>query len=296
MRTINELTQEEKDRVDLMLTSTDYETRGANAMLSYLPSHVNRESLDAYIEQVVDSAIRGKRKPIECCGKSIGQLLTKIDPDAPKRSFHLSEEGKQALEKKRALENFKVVDPPKKKRGRPPKAKQAAKTKKKDPVKVELPPIINAEPEKASPQKQKPIPLHPTGKRIDGKNVDLKNIDIPDMECPIHGSYKAFRWINPDTAEVYEGKCPKCQMESAEQLPPVVEVKKNKHIALQLTIQDGVVAKVDEIEEPKSINPPYYQNMFQNIIDLISRDRIIAEYLAVDEEAGIMQFRFKRST
>lgn len=293
MRTINELTQEEKDRVDLMLTSTDYETRGANALLSYLPSHVNRESLEAYIEHVVDSAIRGKRKPIECCGKSIGQLLTKIDPDAPKRSFHLKEEVKQALEEKRALENFKVVDPPKKKRGRPPKSKQAAKPKKKDPVKVELPPIINADP--TPPSRQKPIPLHPTGKTIDGKKVDLKNVDIPEMECPTHGPYRAFRWIDPDTAEVYEGKCPKCQMEYAEPFPPVVEVKKNKHIALQLTIQDGLVTKVDEVEEQKSINPPYYQNVFQNILEQLTSDRIIAEYLAVDEEAGIMQFRFKRA-
>lgn len=238
MRTINELTQEEKDRVDLMLTSTDYETRGANAMLSYLPSHVNRESLDAYIEQVVDSAIRGKRKPIECCGKTIGHLLANIDPNAPKKPSSPKESDKKADAIKKSLEKFKVVDPPKKKRGRPPKAKQAAKLKK-DPVKVELPPIINADPT-------------PPPKREVNHNVP-------------------------------EGI-------------PVVKVDKDRYIALQLTIQDGVVTKVDEVEEPRSINPPYYQNMFQNIIDLISRDRIIAEYLAVDEEAGIMQFRFKRST
>lgn len=234
MRTINELTQEEKDRVDLMLTSTDYETRGANALLSYLPSHVNRESLDAYIEHVVDSAIRGKRKPIECCGKSIGQLLTNIDPNAPKKPSDPKKSGKKADAIKKSLEGFKVMDTPKKKRGRPPKAKQPEKPKKKDPVKVELPPIINADP------------------------------------------------TPPAKKEVSPGI-------------PVVKVDKDRYIALQLTTQDGVVTKVDEVEEPRSINPPYYQNFLQNILDQLTSDRIIAEYLAVDEEAGIMQFRFKRA-
>ena len=233
-----ELTQEEKDRVDLMLTSTDYETRGANAMLSYLPSHVNRESLDAYIEQVVDSAIRGKRKPIECCGKTIGHLLANIDPNAPKKPSDPKESDKKADAIKKSLEKFKVMDPPKKKRGRPPKTKQAEKPKKKDPVKVELPPIINADP--TPPPK---------------------------------------REVNPNVPEGI----------------PVVKVDKDRYIALQLTIQDGVVTKVDEVEEPRSINPPYYQNFLQNILDQLTSDRIIAEYLAVDEEAGIMQFRFKRA-
>lgn len=238
MRTINELCQEAKDRVDLMLTSTDYETGGANALLPYLPANVNRESLDAYIEQVVDSAIRGKRGPIECCGKSIGQLLAKIDPEAPKRSFHLKPEAKESLEEK--MEGFKVVDIPKKKRGRPPKTKLAAKPKKKDPAKVELPPIINADPTPPPKNQKDPRSCIPAG-------------------------------------------------------IPVVEIEKDRYIAIQLTVQDGKIVGVDEFNK-HSINPPYYEQVFRNLLEQLSHDKIIAEYLAVDEEAGIMQFRFKRTT
>jgi len=248
MRTIKELTPEMKERVDLMLTSTEYELDGAKALLPYLPSGVTRECLESYIDQVVDSAIRGKRNPIECCGKTIVQLLTKI----PKRSASKS------------LDGFKVVDVPKKKRGRPPK------------------PLT--EPKKTQGEITPPV--------IKSKDPEPDNApDSPDMATPPPREPEPKPAIDAGKPKkTPKAKKPKDQVSN---LVHPVDIKKNQHLAIQLTIHEGRIIGVDEVQQG-SINPPYYENIFQDILKQLSNDRIHAESLSVDEELGMLQFRYKR--
>ncbi len=72
-----------------------------------------------------------------------------------------------------------------------------------------------------------------------------------------------------------------------------VDIKKNQHLAIQLTIHEGQIIGVDEVQQG-SINPPYYENIFQDILKQLTNDRIQAESLSVDEELGVLQFRYKR--
>jgi len=61
-------------------------------------------------------------------------------------------------------------------------------------------------------------------------------------ECPVHGTYTAFRWSDPITGEIYDSKCPTCtsEAEAAEKQKIIVE-REDPKVKFRIRLQNAGV-------------------------------------------------------